>query len=413
MRSVVYFLVVFFTLLSSGVAFGAYGSNIGKAVQWLSTNQNLDGSWGTSETVKFIHTVEATQALRSAGYRNDSYFQGIAWLENHATGNSDFLSRKALTLGSHGDDQSVEVSQLESYQVTDIPGRQAWGADPAYIYSPLDTALVLSAINTLGSNADITAAISYLKGCQLTGTEQGWPVGLETTSDPFSTAMVIKALGPLQSQDSSLSTNIANALTTLSSKVSSSSPVYLQAISAHAALLVNDLTTAQSWLDSLSTTQDVNGSWSTEIYETALALQALAAADGIDSEERQAAVVIPDAALRSAINASLGRNAMDEIDRAELSRLTNLDASNMGISDLTGLEWAVNLLTADLRNNNITSTAPLEGLAQLTDPQLEGNPVYVVASAVPAVSEWGMIIMSFLLIGLGVRQRPRNTSDKN
>nr|WP_319394153.1 prenyltransferase/squalene oxidase repeat-containing protein [uncultured Desulfobacter sp.] len=409
MRSVMYFMVIVFALLSSGVvAFGAYGNNINNAVQWLSDRQNADGSWGTVQTVKFIHTVEAVQALRAAGYRNDAYFSGITWLENHSADNNDFLSRKALALGSHGDDISVEILQLENFQDTDIPGRDAWGAGPAYISSALDTALVLNTVNALGSGADISAAVSYLKDSQLTGTEPGWPVGLETTSDPFSTAMVIKTLASFQDQDPSLETYITNGLTTLSSKVNTESPVYLQALAAHAALSCGDYTTAQSWIDSLEATQDADGSWSAGEYETALALRALAAADGIDSQERQTTVVIPDQALRTAINASLNRNAIDGIDRAELSRLTNLDAAGMGISDLTGLEWAVNLISADLRNNDITSISPLDGLAQLTDLQLDDNPIYVASNPVPAASHVTLMITALLLICLALLTHRKN-----
>ena len=101
---------------------------------------------------------------------------------------------------------------------------------------------------------------------------------------------------------------------------------------------------------------------------------------------------------------------MDSIDRSELLRLTDLSAVGMSISDLTGLEWATNLRTADLQNNNISSTAPIDGLTQLTSVSLDGNPVVMVAGDgndqdVPTLPEWGVIIMAVLLFVSAARHQ--------
>lgn len=84
-------------------------------------------------------------------------------------------------------------------------------------------------------------------------------------------------------------------------------------------------------------------------------------------------ILVKDQALRAAINRALNKNAMDEINRDEMEQLTVLDASGLGISDLTGLEAAVNLVNLDLRNNQITDTSPLAGLTG-TAIRLAGNP---------------------------------------
>lgn len=408
-------ILVLITLFEPHAGYGAYEGNIAQSVQWLTGQQNADGSWGNDATGKFINTVEVVQALRAAGHRNSSYFRGITWLENHSADNSDFLARRALALGAHGDDLSAAISRLESYQDVTIPGREAWGISSAYIRSPLDTALVLNTLGAFNSDADIESAITYLKSSQLAGAETGWPVGLETASDAFSTAMIIKAIAPLQTQDPSLSVNVANGVAALGRKVNSASPLYLQALTAHAALVANNTDIAQPLLTNIQTAQGSDGSWSASIYQTALALRAFAAADGTDSGASLTQVLIPDAALRAAINAALGRNAMDQIDRAELARLTTLTAADTGIADLTGLEWAVNLASADLRNNEITSTTALSHLTHLTDLQLEGNPVYIAQTDtdVPTLPEWGMLLMACLLIGVGVRQQQRNTFGLN
>ena len=59
----------------------------------------------------------------------------------------------------------------------------------------------------------------------------------------------------------------------------------------------------------------------------------------------------------------------------ELTLLTALDASSRGISDLRGIEHAMQLETLNLRNNRITDVSPLVGLTLLRRLVLDGNPV--------------------------------------
>ncbi len=54
-------------------------------------------------------------------------------------------------------------------------------------------------------------------------------------------------------------------------------------------------------------------------------------------------VVIPDVNLREAIEAALGKTSGAPITKAEMETLTTLEAAAAGISDLTGLEYAINL----------------------------------------------------------------------
>ncbi len=96
-------------------------------------------------------------------------------------------------------------------------------------------------------------------------------------------------------------------------------------------------------------------------------------------------VRVPDAALRSVLQDSLGLAPGDPIPAAELARLTVLEAPDAGIVDLTGLEHATGLTrlhlgwgaTQDLHENSneITDLAPLSGLTVLTWLHLGGNSV--------------------------------------
>ncbi len=413
------YLLVFLTgLFISHSANAVYETNIDTASTWLASQQNLDGSWGSGDSLKFIYTVEAVEAFRSIGLRNDAYYQGITWLENHATNNADYQARRALTLNAHGDNVIDVIAQLESAQNIAVMGRDAWGVSVEYLQSPVDTAVVTRALSIIGTSADLQAAIDYLKAIQLTGAgDQGWPVALETNTDPFSTAMVVKALVALQSIDPTVSTNISNGVSTLGTLVNTGSPIDLQAHTAHAAFLAGNNAIADPLLTNLASTQGGDGSWGSNIYNTALVMRAFAAADGLDTAANQSDVVIPDANLRAVINEALGRNIMDTIDRAELLRLTDLVAVNRGIDDLTGLEFALNLVTADLQNNNITDDTPLNGLPNLVTVNLDGNPVANMGDDgfdddIPTLPEWGMIIMACLLLWQVIkRQRENDNND--
>ena len=84
-------------------------------------------------------------------------------------------------------------------------------------------------------------------------------------------------------------------------------------------------------------------------------------------------VTIPDANLRAAIEATLGKARGAAITKGEMTTLLTLDASEAGISDLTGLEFATNLAFLQLSGNNISDLSALSGLTNLTQLDLDGN----------------------------------------
>ena len=77
-------------------------------------------------------------------------------------------------------------------------------------------------------------------------------------------------------------------------------------------------------------------------------------------------VRIPDANLRAAVEAALGKTSGAPITVAEMETLTWLEADfDAGISALTGLEFAANLRGLLLAYNPITDLSPLSGLTNL------------------------------------------------
>ena len=83
-------------------------------------------------------------------------------------------------------------------------------------------------------------------------------------------------------------------------------------------------------------------------------------------------VDIPDPNLRSAIHDALGLDR-PIITQADMLRLEALSAERRDITDLTGIEYALNLNNLGLQGNNITNLAPLATLTTLEYLYLSGN----------------------------------------
>ncbi|MCL0101253.1 stalk domain-containing protein, partial [Peptococcaceae bacterium] len=83
-------------------------------------------------------------------------------------------------------------------------------------------------------------------------------------------------------------------------------------------------------------------------------------------------VTFLDANLEAAIRDAL-RKPTGDITKVDMAELTNLRAWERGITDLSGLEYAVNLTSLNLRGNQITDITPLAGLTNLTSLDLGRN----------------------------------------
>ncbi len=84
---------------------------------------------------------------------------------------------------------------------------------------------------------------------------------------------------------------------------------------------------------------------------------------------------MPDANLQAAVRAALGLQEGEELTQEALRGLTALSANNLGISDISGLEYATQLQRLDLNTNQISDISVLSGLTALTWLNLGGNPI--------------------------------------
>jgi Leucine-rich repeat (LRR) protein len=91
-------------------------------------------------------------------------------------------------------------------------------------------------------------------------------------------------------------------------------------------------------------------------------------------------VQIPDANLKQAILGALNMPGARQVTQMDMLRLTSLNASGKGITDLSGLESAKNLQELWATDNQITGLTPLAGLTKLRKLGLWNNKIQDVSS---------------------------------
>ena len=86
-------------------------------------------------------------------------------------------------------------------------------------------------------------------------------------------------------------------------------------------------------------------------------------------------VDVPDSNLRTVIEKALRMAPGDPITQAKMMALNRLDARNANISNLTGLEVAINLTNLNLASNMVSDISRVATLTNLTDLNLANNMV--------------------------------------
>ena len=84
-------------------------------------------------------------------------------------------------------------------------------------------------------------------------------------------------------------------------------------------------------------------------------------------------VDIPDPGLRAAIAQELGKAPGETITRADMETLVELRAPFSDITDLRGIEFAINLVELMLWSNTISDISPLSSLTNLTVLNIDSN----------------------------------------
>ena len=100
-------------------------------------------------------------------------------------------------------------------------------------------------------------------------------------------------------------------------------------------------------------------------------------------------ITIPDVHLRAVIEDSLNKARGEAITAAEMATLKRLEAPNSRVRDLTGIEYATELMVLNLgavsingnhiNSNDITDLSPLSGLVKVTELHLHRNMIYDIS----------------------------------
>ena len=84
-----------------------------------------------------------------------------------------------------------------------------------------------------------------------------------------------------------------------------------------------------------------------------------------DSSSLSDEILIPDTALRTFIEQALEKSPGETITQADMNTLTSLEAKDLGIKDLRGLETAKNLTSVNIDSNRVLDLTPLATLTNL------------------------------------------------
>ncbi len=93
-----------------------------------------------------------------------------------------------------------------------------------------------------------------------------------------------------------------------------------------------------------------------------------------------ASSLITDSNLRSVIKTKLGLGTNDTITSSHLASMSELDAPSSEINVLTGLNYATNLESLNLKNNNIQDISSLSQLSSLTSLLLQMNDISSIST---------------------------------
>ena len=116
------------------------------------------------------------------------------------------------------------------------------------------------------------------------------------------------------------------------------------------------------------------------VYVLTCFLTACALFFSLQQPAKAQAVNIPDANLRAAIETALGKAAGTPISAAEMANLTEFRSIFSSIRELTGLEFATNLVNLHLAGNEISDVSALASLTQLTELHLDYNEISDVSA---------------------------------
>jgi len=132
------FIISFIFLLNALILFfnaPCASADIYKAINYLESSKNLDGSWGTESRLLFFETTEVLEGFRASGVierssviARSSYNNAVEFINAMDIWGTQDISRKLMCFYSAGKDISaLRSSILANYNSDD--GYEGWGFD--------------------------------------------------------------------------------------------------------------------------------------------------------------------------------------------------------------------------------------------------------------------------------------------
>ena len=256
--------------------------NISKGLQWLTSVQQSDGSWGYWAGPTLRDTTTGVDIFQILSPPAPAYLAALQWLATTSPLNNDFAARRLYTFSKANYDTIPDLNYL-------MAGRKSnggWGLDPDHESDPFDTALALQALKAVNypDQNTISYALDFLTSTQ--NSNGGWGFAQGDDSSVYMTAVVLNTLSQFKAIYD-LQTPITKAATYLLTKQnadggfgSSPSTVYETALAfesllASGAVGADKASNIQSAINYIASAQLPNGSWDDDPYSTALALRAL------------------------------------------------------------------------------------------------------------------------------------------
>jgi large repetitive protein len=274
--------IIFFSLLQLVLfvpSASALTPEISNGLNYLTSIQNTDGSWGSEITdtealPSTASVIETLQILNQTGGTN--YTTAVSWLQAQGLDTTDYLSERICVLSIAGTDDDLLLEYLDEFL-------SAWGGYDDYATNNLDSALALQALKQINysDQETVSYALGYLISTQ--NPDGGWGFYQDDDSNVYMTAVVLNIL--LQFDDiydlqSEIDSSIAYFLTKQNPDGgfgSSPSTVYETSLALIALIdsRQGNALPLQNAINYLLSTQLPNGSWEDDPYSTALALRAL------------------------------------------------------------------------------------------------------------------------------------------
>lgn len=324
------FLVSVWMLLVSSVAMNSEANSSGnsddisRGLAWLSSQQQADGSFrnNLSTATDWQASTEALQAFASAGQLDHLNTQTLAtYLAGLNIPETELLSRRISASLLLGQPFTDDLATLELRQNSN----GGFGDEDGFDSSVYDTlfALQVLANNSQNNEQPIYYAIEYLKGQQQS--DGSFPLEGNLGSMPL-TAQTLVSLRPylfrfdVGSIVNRAQSYLLNHLDTQNSAESWEIAQVLLAITP----LTTDPALYQFALNRLSSSQLSDGSWSQDVYSTALAVKAL--------QQLQDTAQITDPAQSGLTGVVLSQNTLQPMINVRVT-LTGRNISVLSSSD--------------------------------------------------------------------------------